>query len=108
MPTALSGHHLQFHCDNGLAADLEDAIQQISLPTREAAPVGQDDQRQALLVHLLNRVRRFQGAVWVPDLASLHMHCFYENNYQERPLDQWTCLYASWMLLPAAWMVTRL
>ena len=51
---------------------LQDTIQQIPLPPREASPVGQDDQWQALLVHLLDCVCCFEGTVWVPDLPCLH------------------------------------
>mmetsp|Transcript_32537 Transcript_32537/g.76881 ORF Transcript_32537/g.76881 Transcript_32537/m.76881 type:complete len:779 (-) Transcript_32537:4324-6660(-) len=56
-------------------AELEHLLVHVLAPAREAAPVGEDEQRQALaLVEVLDGLRRLVGAVGVPDLPRLREH----------------------------------
>ena len=54
-----------------LQAHLEYALEQIALAARKAAPVCQDEERQALQVKLLHGMRRLERAVWEPHLPRL-------------------------------------
>ena len=46
-------------------------VKHVALPAREAAPVGEDHQRQALVVDVLDRLSCFVRAVGVPHTARL-------------------------------------
>mmetsp|Transcript_95182 Transcript_95182/g.199016 ORF Transcript_95182/g.199016 Transcript_95182/m.199016 type:complete len:570 (+) Transcript_95182:153-1862(+) len=70
-------------CDGVLVLDqgihdhgsvLQDLSEHITGATREASPVGKDDQRQALsVVEIPDGLSRLVSRVRVPDLASLHL-----------------------------------
>ena len=56
---------------DGTRRHLQDALEEIALAAGEAAPIGEDVERQPLPIKLLHRVRSLQSAVREPDLASL-------------------------------------
>ena len=52
-----------------ICTHLQHALEQVALATREATPVGQDDEGQGLLVKLLYGVCGLLCAVGIPNLA---------------------------------------
>ena len=63
-----SRENAQWRC-----AHLQDALKEVALATREATPVGQYEERQALAIELLHCVRRLERTVREPYLTRLHM-----------------------------------
>mmetsp|Transcript_5307 Transcript_5307/g.17675 ORF Transcript_5307/g.17675 Transcript_5307/m.17675 type:complete len:1245 (-) Transcript_5307:1871-5605(-) len=56
-------------------AELEHLLEHVLAAAREAAPVGQDEQRQPLAgVEVLDGLRGLVGRVGEPDLPGLHLH----------------------------------
>jgi hypothetical protein len=56
---------------SNVGPELDNLVEHVLHAAREATPVGQDDERQALPTEVVDGLRRLEGRVREPDLARL-------------------------------------